>query len=67
VEARCAALTEDKRRASAKASELGEEILQLEAECKELNHRFGEMNTKYLDIVAERDELQQENRHLRSK
>ena len=67
LEARSVALLEDKKRASAKASELGEENLKLETECKEWNHRFSEMNTKYLEIVAERDELQQENRTLRHK
>jgi len=64
LEARSAALLEDKKRAAVKSSELGEEILKLETENKELNLRFSDMSTKYCDIVAERDELAQTNRNL---
>lgn len=64
LEARTAALLEDKKRAGVKASELGNEILKLETEHKELNLRFSDMNTKYCNIVAERDELLQTNRTL---
>lgn len=57
IEAKLAAILEDKKRAAVKASQLGDEN-------KELKQRFDDTNTKFLEIMAERDELEQINRNL---